>query len=151
MKKLISIVLLLALTVCALASCSHADKKDEADTTAPEVTSPDGFDDVTAPPEDTTGKKKDETTAADTTAAIDPEKIVTNADEAVAAAREWLGESDPDTGYKYAYSYDGSTFDDDGKPLFRVRVSWYLEEQERYSLCGFLLVSPTGEITKYSW
>lgn len=151
MKRLISIVLLLALTVCALASCSPAGKGNdsEADTTVPEVTSPDGFDDVTAPPEETTDADKKDTTDADTTEE-DPLAFINDAEEAVAAARKWLGESDPDTGYKYAYSYDGSVVENN-VPLFRIRVSWYIEEQERYSFCGYLLVNPDGTITKYSW
>ena len=138
----------LSLALFLLASCTPAKKGDDtsaADTTDA-VTGPDGFEDVTAPPEKDTDEEKD-TTAADTT---EKEAAVADPEAAVAAARAYLGESDPDTGYKYAYSYDGLQ-DDNGKKLHRVRVSWYIEEQERYSFCGYLLVNPDGTITKYSW
>lgn len=151
MKKLISIILLLAM-FCTLFACSPKKGGDETtdDTTVP-VTNPDGFEEVTTP---STDKKPEDTTAADTTAADTtapaPEITVKDADAAVAKAREWLGETDPDTGYKYAYSYDGSMIEN-GKPFFRIRVSWFIEEQERYSLCGYLLVGADGTVTKYSW
>ncbi|MBE6587786.1 MAG: hypothetical protein E7647_05155 [Ruminococcaceae bacterium] len=151
MKKLISIVLLLALALCIFASCSPKKGDEGDDTTVPEVTSPDGFDDVTAPPEDeatTFPEKEEDTTVEDTTAA--PSVSVNDAEEAVEYARNWLGETDPDTGYKYAFSYDGSMIEND-KPYFRIRVSWYIEEQERYSLCGYLLVGADGEVVRYSW
>lgn len=152
MKKIISLLLLLAMAA-ALASCSPKalggnDTTD--DTTAPQVTSPDGFEDVTAPPVDTT-EKVEETTEADTENTTEaPDSGITTAEEAVDAAKNWLGDTDPDTGYKYAFSYDG-ILTDGGIDYFRVRVSWYIEEQERYSLCGYLLVSPDGKISKYSW
>lgn len=151
MKKLISIILLLA-TFCTLFACSPKKGGDDTtgDTTVP-VTNPDGFEEVTTP---STDKKPEDTTAADTTAtdttAPAPEITVKDADAAVTRAREWLGETDPDTGYKYAYSYDGSMIEN-GKPFFRIRVSWFIEEQERYSLCGYLLVGADGTVTKYSW
>ena len=151
MKKLISIILLLAM-FCTLFACSPKKGGDETtdDTTVP-VTNPDGFEEVTTP---STDKKPEDTTAADTTAADTtapaPEITVKDADAAVAKAREWLGETDPDTGYKYAYSYDGSMIEN-GKPFFRIRVSWFIEEQESYSLCGYLLVGADGTVTKYSW
>ena len=151
MKKLISIILLLAM-FCTLFACSPKKGGDETtdDTTVP-VTNPDGFEEVTTP---STDKKPEDTTAADTTAADTtapaPEITVKDADAAVAKAREWLGETDPDTGYKYAYAYDGSMIEN-GKPFFRIRVSWFIEEQERYSLCGYLLVGADGTVTKYSW
>ncbi|MBQ4066467.1 MAG: hypothetical protein IJD22_02360 [Clostridia bacterium] len=159
MKKLISIALLIA-TVCLLASCSTniADNETDAETTIP-VTSPEGFEDVTAPaPEGTTApdtEDGDETTATeetepeteDETTAVDK---ISTPDEAVAAAKEWLGEVDNETGYKYAYSYDG-TLEDGQTTYFKVRVSWFIEEQGRSSLCGYLLVSPEGEVSKYSW
>ncbi len=154
MKKLISIILLLSLSVCLLASCTAKGGKDDTtagDTTTP-ITGPEGFEDVTAPPEndDTTAAKDTtakDTTAKDTTAKKDK---VSNPEEAIEAARKWLGESDPETGYKYAYSYDGIQKDND-KSYHRVRVSWYIEDQERYSLCGYLLIDKDGNITKYSW
>ena len=150
MKKIISVILLIAM-VASLASCSLAKGGGDdstADTTAPQVTSPAGFDDVTAPPEDTT--KAPETTEKEPETTEAPETGITNAEEAVATAKAWLGETDPDTGYMYAFSYDG-ILEDGGVSYFRIRVSWYIEEQERYSLCGYLLVSPEGNVSKYSW
>ena len=149
MKKLISAILLMAM-VATLAACSkNAGSGDDttADTTGPQVTSPAGFDDVTAPPEDTT--KAPETTKAEETTEA-PKAGIATAEEAVEAARNWLGETDPDTGYKYAFSYDGM-LTEGGIEYFKIRVSWYIEEQERYSLCGYLLVSPAGKVSKYSW
>ena len=150
MKKLISIILLIAM-VATLASCSLAKGGGDdstADTTAPKVTSPAGFDDVTAPPEDTT--KASETTEKEPETTEATAKGITTAEEAVAAAKAWLGETDPDTGYMYAFSYDG-TMTEGGVEYYKIRVSWYIEEQERYSRCGDLLVSPDGKVSKYSW
>ena len=160
MKKIISIALLLA-AVCILASCSAnvANNETDAETTIP-VTSPEGFEDVTAPIiEDTTAadteKDVEETTEADDTTAEKEEETtsldkISTPDEAVAAAKEWLGEIDEETGYKYTYSYDG-TLEDGGVTYYKIRVSWFIEEQGRSSLCGYLLVSPQGDVNKYSW
>lgn len=156
MKKFISIALLI-FAVCILSSCTANTKNNgnDAETTIP-VTSPEGFEDVTAPAvEDTTSadtESIDDTTAADDTTTEETtsaDKIAT-ADDAVAAAKEWLGETDEGTGYKYTYSYDG-TLEDGGVTYYKIRVSWFIEEQGRSSLCGYLLVSPQGDVSKYSW
>ncbi len=158
MKKFISIALLI-LTVCLLASCNAntTNNDPDAETTIP-VTSPEGFEDVTAPiPSDTTAADtaddEETTEAEDTSAAAEDttaaDKIATP-DAAVEAAKEWLGEVDNETGYRYTYSYDG-TLEDGGKTYYKIRVSWFIEEQGRSSLCGYLLVSPEGEVSKYSW
>jgi len=182
MKKIIIAALLISLACLLMFSCTSSVNDPEDDgTKAPEVTNPNGFEDVTTPstdkvtekdpetgdpkPEDTTAPVEDDTDApepddsdsgedTDTsepeTTLPDPEKFISNAEEAVAAARAWLGETDPDTGYKYAYSYDGAMIIDETS-YFRVRVSWHIEEQDRYPLLGYLLVNPNGEITKYNW
>ena len=74
-------------------------------------------------------------------------------DAALAAAKAYLGDTDPDTGYKYAFAPDGIMEDTDaGKEYYKIRVSWYLEDQDRYSVCGYLLVSlDGGEILKFDW
>ena len=152
MKKISVIALLLSL-VALLCACAPAGLSDEttADTTIP-VTSPDGFEDVTAPPVADTTANNDKETAADDTTADDTTKasVVPDAEAALDLARNWLGDTDPDIGYKYAFSYDGM-MTDNGKEYYKIRVSWYIEEQERYSLCGYLLVDESGAVSKYSW
>ncbi len=154
MKKITSFALALAL-LFSLAACSAASKDKKDDDTTLEVTNPQGYEGITAPPDDNTDTKNDlpddkdeDTTAEDTTAV--KEETIASADDAIKAARDFLGESDPDTGYKYAYSYNGM-MTDNGVLYFKVRVSWYIEEQERYSLCGELLVNEDGEVRKYNW
>ncbi|MBE6713984.1 MAG: hypothetical protein E7575_01680 [Ruminococcaceae bacterium] len=154
MKKITSFALAFVL-LFSLAACSAASKDKKDDDTTLEVTNPQGYEDITAPPADAVDTKNDpsdesgeDTTAEDTTDSSD-EKIA-SADDAIKAARAFLGESDPDTGYKYAYSYNGM-MTDNGVLYFKVRVSWYIEEQERYSLCGELLVNEDGEVRKYNW
>ena len=153
MKKISIIAMLLALAalLCACTPKIVSNGDTTSDTTIP-VTSPDGFEDVTAPPADDTTKKEDnDTTAADITEG-DTTKggVVSNSDEALTVARNWLGDTDPDIGHKYAFSYDGM-MTDNGKEYYKIRVSWYIEEQERYSLCGYLLVDSDGNVSKYSW
>lgn len=153
MKKLISITLIL-LSVCLLFSCTPKPVGSN-DTTLPDtppVTGPDGFEDVTAPPITTapdTTKKDDpkDTTDADTT---EKSLVISSIDEAVAAARAYKGEFDSDIGYKYAYSYDGM-MKDGGVDYYMIRVAWYIEEQEKYSKCGYILVSPDGTCKEYDW
>lgn len=187
MKKLLICAVLLSLTVL-LVSCRPAigPGGDSTNESQIAVTSPDGFEDVTAPPQntppadttkkpetskdnDTTEAKTDDTTKetpTDTTAkdtdgsetAVDttvadttlPAPKISTPEEAIDAAKGWLGTTDPTTGYKYAFSYDG-TFTENKTEYFKIRVSWFIEEQERYSLCGYLLVSPDGDVSKYSW
>lgn len=154
MKKIVS-VFLMTLMVITLFSCTAKTGNgdgSEAETTTP-ITGPEGFEDVTAPETEDTKAQSEENTVAETTS---PEET-TNAktglgsyEDAMDTARKWLGETDPDTGYKYAYSYDG--IQKDGERSFhRVRVSWYIEEEDRYSLCGYLLVDENGNVSKYSW
>lgn len=158
MKKFISIALLIS-AVCILASCTPNTAGNGADdeTTIP-VTSPEGFEDVTAPVIEDTAEPDSEKDDEETTETAETEAKeettasdkISTPDEAVKAAKEWLGESDEETGYKYTYSYDG-TLENNGVTCFKIRVSWLIEEQGRSSLCGYLLVSPEGEISKYSW
>lgn len=146
---------ILALSACTPGILGNDDSS--ADSTIP-VTSPDGFKDVTAPPEqsdtvkDTENNDKD-TAAKDTTAQDTTEKTsssVSTPDEAVAKARAYKGEVDSRTGYKLAYSYDGM-MNDNGTEYYKIRVSWFIEEEERYSKCGYILVSPDGNCVEYDW
>lgn len=152
MKKIISVLLICAF-VFALFSCTAktaGNDESKNDTTVP-VTGPEGFEDVTAPV--TEDSKDEETTEAESTApavTTDEKTGLCSYEEAIDIAKNWLGETDPDTGYKYAYSYDG--IQKDGESSFhRVRVSWHIEEEDRYSLCGYLLVDANGNVSKYSW
>ena len=149
MKKILKILIAIAALITAAAclfSCARGAGKEE-DTTEPSVTTErSGFEDVTAPPESTGA---DTETSSDAVSS-DADTSLTN-EEAVEAAKAWLGETDPDTGYKYAYSFDGMD-ENGGVECFRIRVSWYLEDEDRYSLCGYLLVSEDGKnIQKFDW
>ena len=149
MKKILKTLLVIAALITAIAclfSCARGAGKEE-DTTEPSVTTErSGFEDVTTPPESTAYDS--ETSGAANSS--DADASLTN-EEAVEAARAWLGETDPDTGYKYAYSFDGMD-ENGGEEYFRIRVSWYLEDEDRYSLCGYLLVSEDGKnIQKFDW
>ena len=156
MKRFICLALLVC-TVLSLFACTPAKQNGEDESTAAEttipVTNPDGFEDVPVPPEETTSTDettaaaKDDTTAEETTAREDGLPTI---EDAMEMAKNYLGETDKETGYKYAFSYDGIQKDNE-KKFHRVRVSWFIEEQERYSLCGFLLIDADGNVTKYSW
>ncbi|MBR6675837.1 MAG: hypothetical protein IKL24_00710 [Clostridia bacterium] len=186
MKKTITAVILLSLVCLLMFSCaSNSGTKDTTADDDPKVTSPDGFEDVTAPPVNTdttadsnestpppetnkpepdtdtaapetdTDAPDENTTEPDDTGAPDtdtgtPELIITNNAEAIEAARNFLGLVDSETGYQYAYSNDGM-LTENGIEYFKVRVSWIIVEEERLSLCGYLLVSPYGDVTKYDW
>ena len=149
MKKILKTLIVTAALITAAAclfSCARSAGKEE-DTTEPTVTTErSGFENVTAPPESTGA---DTETSGDAVSS-DADTSLTN-EEAVEAAKAWLGETDPDTGYKYAYSFDGMD-ENGGEECFRIRVSWYLEDEDRYSLCGYLLVSEDGKnIQKFDW
>lgn len=149
MKKILKTLIVTAALITAAAclfSCARSAGKEE-DTTEPSVTTErSGFEDVTVPPESTGA---DTETSGDAVSS-DADTSLTN-EEAVEAAKAWLGETDPDTGYKYAYSFDGMD-ENGGEECFRIRVSWYLEDEDRYSLCGYLLVSEDGKnIQKFDW
>ena len=101
-------------------------------------------------------RPKDDTTGADTTVEgagdTTGEKHITE-EEALAAAKAYLGDKDPDTGYKYSFVSQGTMEDTDtGETFYKVRVSWYLPEDDRYSVCGYLLVTQDGKtVTKFDW
>lgn len=137
----------LALTLCvlfvlSLASCGKStDDEETKDSEKYETTARPGFEDVTAPAEtETTAPDTEETTEA----------LGMTSEKAVELARAYLGEADGETGYKYAYSFD-EMLDDNGNEYYKVRVSWYIAEEERYALCGYLLVDNDGNVSEYDW
>ena len=128
MKKFLALVLAMMM-VLSLCACKRIEK-DPDETTDSQV--------VTTAPHETTEKEPEDTT----------EPIVEiNKETAVRIAKDYLGERDPDTGYLYSYQFVETTSEGE----FKIRVSWYLEEDERYSTCGYLLVSAKGEVTKFDW
>ena len=140
-------IILAAVMLClGAASCTRPGSGEDT-TKEPSVTTErKGFEDVTDPPEESSA----DTSAAEDSSGQDSSGTF-GREEAIEAARAWLGEADPDTGYKYAYSFDGMD-DSEGGDCYRIRVSWYLEDEDRYSLCGYLLVSDDGaKIEKYDW
>ncbi|MBQ4066499.1 MAG: hypothetical protein IJD22_02525 [Clostridia bacterium] len=145
MKKLISILLLLALSA-SLFACAAA--KEGSDTTDSDstvaVTGPDGFEDITAPPVST------DTAPGSDTVTEPAETELSPAQQSVEAAKAFIGTTDPETGALYAFSYDG-IFTENETKYHRVRVSLYIAEQERYSLCGYVIISPDGTCSKLGW
>ena len=145
MKRYIAFLLAI-ITILSLASCRKIEKEPdettgaEISTTEPETT----MAEETTAEEETTAP---ETTAEETTEAITEPIVEINEETAVHIAKEYLGERDPDTGYLYSYQYVETTAEGD----FKIKVSWYLEEDERYSTCGYLLVSEEGMVTKFDW
>ena len=138
MKRFLTVILVL-LTVLSAASCSRRSVINEhaaKDTTAANARA--GFEDVTAPPKGTADSEPEETDAAE-------EKR----EAAMKAAKEYLGETDPQSGLKYSFSYDGEE-SADGKDYTKIRVSVHADDGT-YTLCGYLLVDENGNITKSQW
>lgn len=99
-------------------------------------------------------EKNEDTSAADPSAdsTAAGEKRITE-EEALAAAKAYLGDTDPDTGYKYSFVSQGTMQDTEtGEEFYKIRVSWYLPEDDRYSVCGYLLVTLDGKtVSKFDW
>ena len=151
MKRTVALLLVL-LAVLSLASCRELGKGPDETTAAEKETTvldetekAPATDKITEPetePE-TEAETEEETTIADTTAVS--EKM--DEKKAVSIARDYLGDKDPDIGYAYSYQFVEITAEGD----YKIKVSWYIEEDERYSTCGYLLISPEGKITKFDW
>ena len=148
------LIVLLALLVLTLCACRKIEKKEPPATDAPtDAVTTDATDETAA---DTSAQDAtDEEGSGDTTEpdnSTAPATRITE-DEALAAAREYLGESDPDTGYRYSFTYRDIFRDSDtGTEYHRIRVAWYLEEDERYATCGHLLVALDGSsVQKFDW
>lgn len=145
MKWIYAFILVLAFCLSAC-SVREADAETTAQTTEAETTQ----DDTTAPAESEDNTSEQDNTTAEST---NPgEKQITE-EEALAAAKAYLGDKDPDTGYKYSFVSQGTMQDTDtGEEFYKVRVSWYLPEDDRYSVCGYLLVTKDGKsISKFDW
>ena len=138
MKRFFTVIMAM-LMVLSAASCSRRSVINEhaaKDTTA--ANAREGFEDVTAPPKGTADSEPEETDAAE-------EKR----EAAMKAAKEYLGETDPQSGLKYSFSYDGEE-SSDGKDYTKIRVSVHADNGT-YTLCGYLLVDKNGNITKSQW
>ncbi len=154
MKKYMALVLAMMM-VLSLSACKRIEKDpdDTTDsqvvTTAPDETSEKEPEDTTEPEETTDADTTaEDTTVSDTTEEDTTEPITEiNSETAVRIAKDYLGERDPDTGYLYSYQYVETTAEGE----FKIKVSWYLEEDGRYSTCGYLLVTPEGKVTKFDW
>lgn len=142
-KKFFITVAALLLAASLMASCSAKQNEGDKDDTKPSVTTErKGFEDVTAPPE--------QETSAETTADEGSDSAGFTTTDAVAAARAWMGDADEETGFLYSYSFD-EMITEDGKEYYKIRVSWYIEEEDRYSLCCYLLVGEDGSVRNYNW
>ncbi len=120
---------------------SEADESDtEAETDADTESETDAITEAPA----VTDAVTDTETEAETDSTVSGEMNEMNA---VKIARQYLGEVDPDTGYQYSYQFVEITTEGD----YKIKVSWYIEEDERFSKLGYLLVSPDGKVTKFDW
>lgn len=131
------LLLLLCMTACSVRDTAEETTAEttQADTTQEDTTSP-----VTT--EEDTSALGD--TAADSTDSEGGKQITE--EEALAAAKAYMGDTDPDTGYKYSFASQGTMQDTDtGEEYYKVRVSWYLPEDDRYSVYGYLLVTKDGK------
>lgn len=170
MKKLIAVILA-CLCAASLAACRQngeesdnkvtdsklesTDPEKEKDTSDYEHPQPPVSEDTTEAETETdtelvTDKIPEPVTEPvenDITAPVDTTDAVTDEMTAVKIAKEYLGERDPDVGYVYSFRFDGMTAEGE----YRIKVSWYIEEDERFSTCGYLLVSPDGTVTKFDW
>ena len=143
MKK--TAFILLTLIICAGMFVSCKKKDDKANDTAAESTVS-VTETAKKETENETSPETDlpETKAGTETAA--PSGLMSE-EEALKKARAYLGDKDPDTGFLYSYSFDSYTPEGSCK----VRVSWYIEEGDRYSTCGFLIVTPSGDVSRLDW
>ena len=156
MKKLVTLLLAAAMILC-LAACTK-EPVDTDETTEAENT----VDSTTNSPESDTEKETEteaeSETETETEAVSGPEGDTVGEpdgdtapteltrDEALAIAKDLVGEYDPDLGYKYSVQFDSV----DGG-TYKFKVSMYIEDQERYSTCGYVLVDPEGNATKFDW
>lgn len=148
MKRLLFCILA-ALLALNLFSCVPINKP--VDTTAETtvfIDTEEDLADVTAPPE-TTARDTDEKTTSEKVTTAGP-FAVNNKDEAIDAAKRFLGTVDEDTGYQYGFSFD-TQVEDGGEIYYKIRVSWHIVEEDRFSLCGYLLVDRYGNVSKYNW
>ena len=152
------LIILLALMMLTLCACRKIEKEDPpaTDATTGAVTTEAPADTADETKADAPAPGSDEGTAAGDTTEQDTSSAAAGRiteDEAVAAGRAYLGETDPDTGYRYSFTYRDIFLDTDtGTQYHRIRVAWYLEEDDRYATCGHLLVTLDGSsVQKFDW
>ena len=165
MKKLISI-LLAATMLLSFASCAKKKTDVPADDTKENISTESKAEESKKSPESETEKPEDTeeitnvvtekaTEAEDTTDVVldtvgkpDGDKTPSSLtqDEALAIAKSFVGDKDPDLGYTYSVQFDSVD-----KGTYCFKVSMYIEDQERYSTCGYVLVDPEGNAEKYDW
>ena len=160
MKRFISL-LLCAIMILSVAACTKkpattdetTDLKTEApaDKTEGEETKKSPESETDKPVSDTDTEKVTETetdVVADTVGEPDGDTTPTELtqDEALAIAKDFVGDRDPDLGYMYSVNFDSV---DAGTYCFKV--SMYIEDQGRYSTCGYVLVDPHGNAAKFDW
>lgn len=146
MKQKIIIAALLVLAL-SLSACTVHQSEEEVTATSTQV-------EETTDARETQARTEEDTTIADSTSdsAENTGNEITE-EEALAAAEAYLGDADPDTGYKYSFASQGIMEDTEtGEEFYKIRVSWYLPEDDRYSVCGYILVSMDGEtVSKFDW
>ncbi|MBS5724351.1 MAG: hypothetical protein KHW59_01055 [Clostridiales bacterium] len=146
MKQKIIIAALLVLAL-SLSACTVHQSEEEVTATSTRV-------EETTDAGETQAQTEEDTTVADSTSdsAENTGNEITE-EEALAAAEAYLGDTDQETGYKYSFASQGIMEDTEtGEEFYRIRVSWYLPEDDRYSVCGYLLVSMDGEtVSKFDW
>lgn len=175
MKRIISVILAV-LALSMLASCRRVEENAGEEATVPPVETSNITADAQVTENDAgKGGVSDETTeyeqpedilTEDTWADTEPDSSGADTDtpepsedttvpitdtmteaKAVTLARDFLGEKDPVTGNVFSFRFDSITTDGD----YMVKVSWYLEEDERWAPCGYILVTPEGEVSKFNW
>ncbi len=128
-------MLLLALCLSACSVRGTTGETTAETITQENATSPVTTEEITSAPDDTSADSTDS----------EGEKQITE-EEALAAAKAYMGDTDSDTGYKYSFVSEGIMQDTDtGEEYYKVRVSWYLPEDDRYSVYGHLLVTKDGK------
>ena len=151
MKQRIIAAILLVLTL-SMSACSVRQMEEETPETTQQT-------EETTRLQETDPQTEEDTTIAQTT--VDEEEDTTTGhspkyiteEEALAAAKAYLGEKDPEVGYSYSFVSQGTMEDTEtGESFYKVRVSWYLPEDDRYSVCGYLLVIRDGKnVPIFDW
>lgn len=175
MKRIISVILAV-LALSMLASCRKNEEKTENDTTlsgfedatsssdkgsdsevssdeAPGKPAVEDPADVTSDSDETSVTEADAATDASTERPDAPEDTTApltdtmTEEKAVTLARDFIGQTDPATGYPYSFRFDSVTADGE----YLVKVSRYLADDDRWALCGYVLVTPDGKVSKFNW
>ena len=165
MKRFISVLLCVIMAV-SLAACTKAPKTTDDVTDIKDIKTEapadktEGEDTKKSPESDTeadvTDKAPETDKATETETDVDVDTkgepdgdtsptTLTEA-EALAIAKDFVGDRDPDLGHLYSVKFDSV---DAGTYCFKV--SMYIEDQGRYSTCGYVLVDPDGNASKFDW